>query len=488
MDYAFKLPVHQSTLSNHVLLGSAPSMSGFKSFALSPTLQKVLDELGYDVPTPIQVASLPLLLDNKDVIGQAKTGSGKTLAYALPIVQQIDLSHREPHALILCPTRELSQQVVRVLRTIARRHPGLAVLPLTGGEAIRGQIESLQRGVHALVGTPGRIRDHLERSTLKLNSLQTVVLDEADRMLDMGFQGDVEKILDALPKKRQTLFFSATFTDQINEMSQRHQINALKVGNERETKETNSIDQYFIESTKTDKIENLKNALSMYCEESAMVFCNFKASVAKVTETLREAGANVGCLHGDLDQFHRDQVLARFRNQSIRILIATDVAGRGIDIEEVDAVINFELPDKPEIYIHRIGRTGRAGHRGIALSIIDPKEQRKLKAIKDITKVPITPMPQKPSVLKPETAITRDAPMRTILISGGRKDKIRPGDVLGALTGKAGGLEGTDIGKIEIHDRLTYVAVRKEVSQRAEKGLNTERIKRKRFRATLILF
>lgn len=449
-------------------------------------LQNVLAELGYVQPTPIQSAALPfMLLGKKDVVGHAKTGSGKTLAYALPIVMQVQLDAKFPHALVLCPTRELCQQVARVTRSLARKHPGFTVLPLTGGEPIRGQIDSLQRGTHVVVGTPGRILDHIKRNTLQLSNIQTLILDEADRMLDMGFQKDVESIMAELPQKRQTHFFSATFSDAIHEMSKRHQHDVVSVQDPSETDDVNSIDQFFVESNKNNKIETLLLSLNQHCQHSAMVFCNFKSSVAKVTGALKAANVSVGCLHGDLDQFHRDQVLARFRNRSLRILVATDVAGRGIDIAEIGAVINFELPDKPEIYVHRIGRTGRAGQKGVAISMVETKANKKLKDIEAFTGTAIASLEQA-IPLTSTSDMSEDAPMRTILISGGRKDKIRPGDVLGALTGDAGGLKGTDIGKIELHDRLTYVAVRKEVSEKAAKGLNAERIKRKRFKATLI--
>ncbi len=460
----------------------------FASLDLSPALLAVVQELGYTTPTPIQVESIPVLLAGKDLIGQSKTGSGKTAAFALPILQSLDLSSRSLQALIVCPTRELSEQVAREARKLGRKHDGLVVLTLTGGKPFAPQSDSLARGVHIVVGTPGRLLDHLTRGTIDPSGVATVVLDEADRMLDMGFQADMEKILEALPKKRQTVLFSATFPKTIEAISRTHQKNAVRVTID-DGEQPAEIRQLTLLAERDQKLSTLYWALAEYAHESALIFCNLKATIAEVERELASSGASVDSLHGDLDQFERDQVLARFRNQSVRLLIATDVAGRGIDVEDLDLVINYELPTQPEIYVHRVGRTGRAGKEGLAVSLATSRDKAKLREIEELTGSVIERVKRDvradPGLVAHAKAFARPAPMDTILISGGRKDKVRPGDILGALTGDAGGLQGADIGKIEIQDRLSYVAVSRAVSRAAVTALNTGRIKGRRFRATL---
>lgn len=443
-------------------------------------------ELGYTEPTPIQVASLPILLAGKDMIGQSRTGSGKTAAFSLPILQKIDVESRLLQALVVCPTRELCAQVARELRKLGRKHQGLGVLEIAGGQPVRAQTLALERGVHVAVGTPGRLLDHQQRGTLDLRGVGTIVLDEADRMLDMGFQADMEKLLRALPDNRQTVFFSATFPSSIETMSAMHQRGAVRVTIEEPELASSEIREVLVAIETENKLRALCWVLSKFEHDSALIFCNFKATVAELTRTLRGAGLSVESLHGDLEQFQRDQVLARFRNHSVRILIATDVAGRGIDVTDLALVINYELPSQPEIYVHRIGRTGRAGKQGVAVSLANSRDRGKIKAIETLTGASMETLAIKIEEAPAPQALARKASMNTILISGGRKDKVRPGDILGALTGEAGGLKGSDIGKIEIHDRLSYVAVVHEVSQTATQSLNTGRIKGKRFRATLV--
>ena len=475
--------------------------SEFSSLGLSPSLLAVLAELGHETPTPIQAKSIPTLLAGKDLIGQSKTGSGKTAAFGLPILEKLALERKELQALVVCPTRELSAQVAREIRKLGRRHPGLQVLALAGGEPIRPQTKALQRGVHVAVGTPGRLLDHLNRRSLDTRSVATVVLDEADRMLDMGFQADMETILSELPASRQTVFFSATFPPSIETMSRAHQRKAVRVTiAERERAAPDDLGRIAVqallearepEAQRQPRADGARvRALDEHPHDSALIFCNFKATVASLERALSAKGASVGCLHGDLEQFDRDQILARFRNQSVRILIATDVAGRGIDVEGLDLVINYEMSGQAEIYVHRIGRTGRAGKGGLAVSLLTERELWKLEAIESLTGAPIERVP---SIFGGGTdfaalakRVGQPSTMETILISGGRKDKVRPGDILGALTGEAGGLDAKDIGKIEIHDRLSYVAVSRRVSRAAVKGLNQGRIKARRFRASLV--
>lgn len=464
--------------------------TSFETLGLSKAQQAVVHELGYAAPTPIQSECIPYLLDGKDVIGQSKTGSGKTAAFALPILQSINIETRAIQALVLCPTRELCAQVAREVRKLGRGISGLVVLEVVGGQPGRPQRESLERGVHVVIGTPGRLLDHIQRQQLDTEALRTVVLDEADRMLDMGFGEDVGRILSSLPSKRQTALFSATFPAAIEEISAKYQRAPQRVAIDEPDEELDAIRQLQLHVKPSDKVHGLCWLLHEFKSESTLVFCNFKASVAELTHELAKGGLSVDRLDGDLDQFHRDQVLARFRNQSVRILVATDVAGRGIDVKDLDLVINYELPQQPEIYVHRIGRTGRAGKEGLAISLTTHENDKHLEAAEELTGKTIerldrTPQndPGQDALLK---AIACAPKMETILISGGRKDKVRPGDILGALTGDAGGLQSSQVGKIELQDRLAYVAVAQDVARKAVDCLNNGRIKGKRFRATLV--
>jgi len=463
-------------------------MTEFSGLGLAPNLIAVTAELGYKLPTPVQAACIPALLKGKDLIGQSKTGSGKTAAFALPILQGIELERRALQALVLCPTRELCAQVAREIRKLGRNLHGLAVLELVGGQPSRPQREALERGVHIVVGTPGRLLDHLQRGTLVATGIRTAVLDEADRMLDMGFGPDVHHILRCLPTSRQTVLFSATFPDAIEVLSAALQRNPERVTIEEPQSAEVEIRQLRMDVEPADKLQALAWLLHEYQPESVLVFCNFKASVSQLTDALTKAGINAGRLDGDLDQFHRDQVLARFRNQSLRVLVATDVAGRGIDVEGLDLVVNFELPQQPEVYVHRIGRTGRAGKSGLAVSLIGSRQLDRVQLIEELTgrSIQMLSSDHAGSVSNLLRSIAGPPKMATILISGGRQDKIRPGDILGALTGESGGLQGSDIGKIEVSQRLSYVAVAHEHGSHATKRINAGRIKKKRFRATLI--
>ncbi|MCD4750182.1 MAG: ATP-dependent RNA helicase DbpA [Thermoanaerobaculales bacterium] len=462
----------------------------FGLLSLSSTLLTVVAELGYEKLTAIQAQSIPVLLQGKDLIGQSKTGSGKTAAFALPILEKLDMEKRSLKALVLCPSRELSAQVAREIRKLGRRHPGLQVLVVSGGEPFRRQASALERGVHIVVGTPGRILDHLRRRTIRFHTVKAVVLDEADRMLDMGFHDDMEQILRALPETRQTVFFSATFPGTIEAMSRTFQHDAVRVTIDDPVEAAPDIRQLLLTTDSDKKLHDLRWLLANHPHESALIFCNLKVTVRELTQTLSSGGVSADCIHGDLEQFERNRVMARFRNQSVRILIATDVAARGIDVADLDLVINYDLPSQPEIYIHRIGRTGRAGKQGLAISLTTLREKPKIKAIEKLTGSGLEPLVRDASfdvgVETLSKALERDAQMETIQISGGRREKIRPGDILGALTGETGGLSASDIGKIEIHDRLSYVAVSKTISQDAVESLNEGFIKGKRFRASLL--
>jgi ATP-dependent RNA helicase DbpA len=460
----------------------------FASLSLSTALLDAVKELGFVDLTPIQEQSIPALLEGKDLVGQSKTGSGKTAAFALPLLQKIDLEQRELQGLVLCPTRELSAQVARELRKLGRNLSGLSVLTLSGGQEVREQARALERGAHLAVGTPGRLLDHLQRRNLKVHRVATVVLDEADRMLDMGFGEDVGKVLKALPPERQTVFFSATFPANIRELSAKYQREPLRVSIAEETELAPRTKELVVHVGPEQKLDALRWILQQYPHDSALIFANLKVTVAEVEKALAQTRMSVASLHGDLEQFDRDRVMAKFRNASTRVLVATDVAARGIDLDKLDLVVNFDLPTQPEIYVHRIGRTGRAGQVGLAVSLCARAEQPRLEAIELFTGSALIPVERARAAPVPpsQKPAALDAKMATVRLSGGRKDKLRPGDILGALTGEAGGIAGTEIGKIEIHDRFSYVAVAKSASSRAVSGLNAGRIKGKRFKAELV--
>jgi ATP-independent RNA helicase DbpA len=454
----------------------------FSALPLSPPLLQVLEELDFQAATPIQAQSIPVLLQGRDLVGQAKTGSGKTAAFALPLLQKIRLQDRRLQALVLCPTRELCAQVAGEIRRLGRRLPGLQVLVLAGGQPVRPQVNALEKGAHVAVGTPGRILDLLQRESLETRQLATVVLDEADRMLDMGFREDMERILGQTPPTRQTVLFSATFPPDIEALSRAFQKKPTRVTIAEAPEAAPDIQQLRYGCAPEEKTALLLRILRHYQPASAIVFCNLKATVVELTRALRAAGVGADGLQGDMEQRERDDVMAKFRNRSTRVLIATDVAGRGIDVEALDAVVNFDLPSQPEPYVHRIGRTGRAGRRGLAIALATPQDERKVEAIEHATGVKleragVETLP--PAEEKGGESLA--AAWETLFISAGRKDKMRPGDILGALTGEAGGLEAADIGKIEIHDRHAYVAVSKRIARVALQRLRDGRIKGRKY-------
>jgi ATP-independent RNA helicase DbpA len=477
-------------------------MNTFENFLLSDKLKAVLTELGYSTPTPIQAQSLPHLLQGRDLIGQSATGSGKTAAYTLPLLERLDRDcpdlqrNRALQALILCPTRELAIQVSGEIRKLGKKHIGLKVLPVTGGVPIGPQIVALEKGIHIVVGTPGRIGDHLRRNTLEIDSIRTLVLDEADRMLEMGFQEEMDFIFTRLPSSRHTMLFSATFPTTIETWSRSIQKDPVRIVIEPETLTRPDIEQqaYMVEPLHGDRVDfndRLKLMLHLLKERdpaSCIVFVNFKADASALERELKRMGVSAGALYGDLEQPERERVMARFRNRSIRILIATDVAARGIDVESVDTVVNFELPLKPEVYVHRIGRTGRAGRSGVSMTLILAKQLEKLTPLEQLTGMKIQsregPDLRNRSLIELSADLKLDSEMETLFIGAGRKNKIRPGDILGALTGECG-IAGEDIGKIEIQDYISFVAISKRVSRRALSGLETGRVKGRRVRVEL---
>jgi ATP-independent RNA helicase DbpA len=464
-------------------------VADFASLPLSSTLLQVAGELGFTTLTPIQLQGIPLMLQRQDLIAQSTTGSGKTAAFAWPILNGLDLSRRQPQALVLCPTRELCTQVAREMRKLGRREAGLQVLIASGGQPMNPQLAALARGVHVVVGTPGRVLDHVTRGALNLKGIATIVVDEADRMLDMGFGAEVSQILGEPPPDRQTVFFSATYPRSIEAMSGAHQRDPVRLTISASEDAAPRIRQLAYPVDDDTRLGTLLWLLRQNPPESAIVFCNLKATVAQVESALSAAGVSNAGLHGNLEQKERDFVMAKFRNRSTRVLVATDVAARGLDIDSLDLVVNFELPFQPEIYVHRIGRTGRAGKVGLAVSLVGPADRGKARAIEGVVGAAFERQPPLPIASAEEldhpSPPPAEARMETLYISGGRKDKMRPGDILGALTGEAGGLDGKDIGKIEIHDRFSYVAVAKDSVQRAVQSLGAGRIKGKKFKVGL---
>ena len=459
------------------------NQTSFSSLKLQAALLKNLDSLDYRVMTPIQAQSLPHVLAGKDVIAQAKTGSGKTAAFGLGLLEKLDVKFFRVQSLVLCPTRELADQVAKELRRLARAIHNIKIITLCGGVPLGPQIGSLEHGAHIVVGTPGRIEEHLRKNTLKLNDLNTLVLDEADRMLDMGFQASLDAIIARMPRQRQTLLFSATYPDQIRSMAERVMIQPVMV-QAATTHDNASIRQHFFRFEQNKhRLTALRLLLLKYRPGSALVFCNTKRETEEVAEELRSDGFSALALHGDLEQRARDQTLVRFANKSVSILVATDVAARGLDIDALDAVINYQLARDVEVHTHRIGRTGRAGSKGLALTLFSEKEAYKVERLEEYLGVAIEAEKLPPFSLLEKPGYK--APMSTLQIDGGRKQKVRPGDILGALTGK-NGIAGKQVGKIHIFDNCCYVAVSRDAARPAFRKLSEGKLKGRSFRVRRI--
>ncbi|MGU5769799.1 ATP-dependent RNA helicase DbpA [Aeromonas allosaccharophila] len=452
--------------------------SEFSSLNLSPALQENLTNLGYLQMTPIQAQSLPLVLEGKDLIAKAKTGSGKTAAFALGLLSRLNVNRVDVQALVLCPTRELADQVAQEIRRLARALPNVKLVTLCGGTPTAPQSATLSFGAHIAVGTPGRILKHLEQGTLELSSLETLVLDEADRMLDMGFGEEINRVISYAPERRQTLLFSATYPEGIAQMSRGVQRNPVEVSVE-SLHEGSAIEQKLYEVPFGQRLDALTWLLSHYQPSSCVVFCNTKRACNDVADHLAAKGFSALALNGDLEQRERDQVLVRFANGSATILVATDVAARGLDIKELGAVINYELTYDPEVHVHRIGRTGRAGQQGLALSLYQPNEAQRVNFIEEYQQAPM-PLGDLDSIGRDIKPIAPQ--MVTLSIDAGRKTKVRAGDILGALTGE-GGIAGADVGKIQISEQYSYVAVKRSVASAALKRLQEGKIKGRSYRA-----
>ena len=468
------------TLPPTPTLPAAPAVGrSFTELPLSPLLLATLEQLEYLSMTSIQAASLPIALAGHDLIAQAKTGSGKTAAFALSLLTNLNPRRFAVQAMVLCPTRELADQVTQEIRRLARGMDNVKILTLCGGSTLRPQRDSLEHGAHIVVGTPGRIMDHLERGSLQLDALNTLVLDEADRMLDMGFYDDIAFVAKQCPAGRQTLLFSATYPEGIAKLA-RQFMRAPQEVKLLEQHEESKIRQRFYEIKHDERLQAVAILLKHYRPVSTLAFCNTRQQCRDLHEVLRAQGFHALTLHGDLEQRERDQVLIQFANRSCSVLVATDVAARGLDIAQLEAVINVDVTPDPEIYIHRIGRTGRADEDGWAFSLCSPADRRRLAAIVQMTgqDVPFHGL----GSLQGSDDSPLVPPMVTLQILGGRKEKIRAGDVLGALTGEAGGerqFTREQVGKITVTDQSTYVAVARGLAREAVRKLTAGKVKGK---------
>ena len=516
----------------------------FADLGLTPALLAAVTDVGYEAPTPIQARTIPALLAGRDVIGQAQTGTGKTAAFALPILQRLDLARAEVQALVLTPTRELAIQVAEAIHTYGKRLGALRVLPVYGGQGMHQQVKHLRAGVHVVVGTPGRVMDHLRRETLELDAMRIVVLDEGDEMLRMGFIDDVEWILGQMPAERQTALFSATMPPAIRKIAARHLRDPETIAIETKTLTVPTVDQRYLNVSERQKLDALTRVLEVEAPEAALVFVRTKLAAAQVTERLEARGYAAEAMHGDMTQNDREAVIRRLRDGQVEVVIATDVAARGLDVERISHVINHDVPFDAEGYLHRIGRTGRAGRAGTAILFVTPRETRLLKTIERFTGQRITPMrmPTAEDVaarrvqsfkarlraaasedgLEPYLALVEElseeagldvteiaaaaarlaagdrpltvealpaAPqepvasgrMIRLFIDAGREAGIRPGDIVGAIAGETD-IPGRVIGAIDVHARFTFVDIPAEYVDRV-----LERMRNVQIRSTPIV-
>ncbi|MDO5146017.1 MAG: DEAD/DEAH box helicase [Eubacteriales bacterium] len=513
----------------------------FKELDIRPEILKAIANMGFEEMTPIQARAIPVELEGVDVVGQAQTGTGKTAAFAIPILQKIDPKLKKPQAMVICPTRELAIQVADEVRKLAKYMPSVKVLPIYGGQEISKQIRSLKAGTQIIIGTPGRVMDHMRRKTVKFDDIATVVLDEADEMLDMGFREDIETILSQIREDRQTLLFSATMPAPIMDLTREYQRDPQTIRVVRKELTVPNITQYYYEVRPKNKGEVLSRLLDIYDPKLSVVFCNTKKGVDELVQELQGRGYFAEGLHGDMKQTMRDRVMKSFRNGKTDILVATDVAARGIDVDDVDAVFNYDLPQDEEYYVHRIGRTGRAGKTGMAFSFVVGREVYKLRDIRRYCKAKIKaqPIPSLNDVRetrvekifdrldsyiedqdldryvkmieelvneKDYTAMDvaaaflaetlgsaegRDAQrgndfgdtgaeagMVRLFMNIGKRQGIRPGDVLGAIAGESG-ISGNMVGTIDLYDKYTFVEVPREVASDVLDAMKNVKIKGK---------
>ena len=517
----------------------------FEELGLSPEILRAIEEMGFEEATPIQSQAIPLVLEGEDIIGQAQTGTGKTAAFGIPLLMKVDPEERNTQAIVLCPTRELAIQCAEEIRKLAKYLHGVKVLPVYGGQDITRQIKALKGGATIIIGTPGRVMDHLRRKTIRLDSVDTIVLDEADEMLNMGFREDIETILSYMPnEQRQTVLFSATMPKPILDITNKYQTNAVSIKITKKELTVPSIDQYYYDIRRNDKIDVLCRLLDFYNPKLSLVFCNTKRMVDEVAAELTGRGYAAEAIHGDMKQMQRDRVMKSFRSGRTDILIATDVAARGIDVDDVEAVFNYDLPQDNEYYVHRIGRTGRAGRCGRAFNFVRGKEVYRLKEIQRYckTKIFAQPIPSSHDVAQikaekildgigsiiddgklsdmieiidhvvnttdytatdiaaaflkqaiggvelskddngMEDLLSEDTGaeegMVRLFINIGKKDKIRPGDILGAVAGESK-IPGKLVGAIDMYDNYTFVEVPKEHGKDVLKAMKNAKIKGK---------
>ena len=429
--------------------------------------------------TDIQAKSLPLILDGKDVLAKAKTGSGKTVAFALGLLSNLNVKRYRVQSLVLCPTRELAEQVAQEIRRIGRTVDNMKVLTLCGGTPVGPQIGSLEHGAHIIVGTPGRVLDHLVKGRLNLQEVNTLVLDEADRMLDMGFEEEMSSIFAHVPAQRQTLLFSATYPETIKSISEAIQMEPQQVVVDA-THDTSKIEQIYVEVESAQKDKTVAALLTEYQPQSCIVFCNTKVACQHLQISLSELGFSVLALQGDMEQKERNQVLTRFANKSCSVLVATDVAARGLDVKDVGAVISYDITPDPEVHVHRIGRTGRANAKGLAITLCAAKDVGRANAIEDYLKIKLNWKAFQSLRFHANRIVEPE--YQTLAIDGGKKAKLRPGDILGALTQEAG-IPSDDIGKINISAMHSYVAIKVRSVKRALVMFREGKIKGRKFKA-----
>jgi len=447
-------------------------LTTFQNLSLPTALLENLQSLGYEKPTPIQEQAIPLLRENRDLIAQAKTGSGKTLAFLIPLILKLDDAKHFPQALIIAPTRELCEQIAGETNKLARYQKDVKVITLYGGTSLTRQVASLEKGADILIGTPGRLLDHFSRETIHLEEIHTLILDEADRMLDMGFADDILKLSSNLPKKRQSILFSATYPENIDKLTKIILNNPQEVKIATQEKEV-AIEEFVYKVEEKEKA--LLSTLKHFQPQLALIFCNTKVKTTEVSEMLTNKGFDVATMNGDLEQYERQEMLLQFSNGSLPVLVATDLAARGLDIEGIELVINYDTPMKREDYTHRIGRTGRADKSGLAVTLCDAYGVQKLSEIKPELKA------KDIATLSPNKNFYMQGEVATLCIDGGKKKKIRAGDILGTLC-KEIGIENKDIGKINVYATHAYVAIHKSVIKKAFNGLKNGKIKGKKLR------
>lgn len=513
----------------------------FEELGLCPEIERAVRFMGFEEASPIQAKAIPAIISGKDIIGQAQTGTGKTAAFGIPLLQKIDPKNKKLQAIVLCPTRELAIQVADEIRNLAKYMHGIKILPIYGGQDIVKQIRSLKNGTQLIIGTPGRVMDHMRRKTVKMDHIHTVVLDEADEMLNMGFRDDIETILSGVPEERQTVLFSATMPKPILEITKKYQKHAELIKVTKKELTVPNIEQFYYEVKPKNKEEVLSRLLDIYSPSLSVVFCNTKKQVDNLVTALIGRGYFAAGLHGDLKQSQRDRVMQSFRTGKTEILVATDVAARGIDVDDVEAVFNYDLPQDEEYYVHRIGRTGRAGRGGHAFSFVSGKEMYKLKEIQRYCKTKIyaqkvpsindvantkmehilakadsvierenlslmldaieervnasdyTTMDMAAALLKMYMGMVKEDTeeeettdfgdtgaeepgMVRLFINIGKKQRIRPGDILGAIAGESG-MPGKLIGTIDMFDKYTFVEVPREYASEVLKAMKSATIK-----------